>query len=184
MNPSAQAQIARPGLAEVLFGKGDTPVFAVLDGASVPGLVKNLYEQEPEHCCLYRGELEPDIASVAPYLVLLESGAEFTDLVLRDGWGAHWGVFVVSTANLRTLRNHFREFLKVELPDRRAVLFRFYDPRVLRNFLPACNAAELASFFGPVQSFIAEGETAESGVRFALAGKALKLESFQLKKTP
>jgi hypothetical protein len=166
----------------VLFGKGDTPIFAVLDGASAPGLVKNLYEQEPEYCCLYRGELEPDIASVAPYLVRLESSAEFTDWILRDGWGAHWGVFIVSTANLRTLRNHFREFLNVELPDRRTVLFRYYDPRVLRNFLPACNAAELAAFFGPVQSFVAEGETAETGVRFTLAGKALKLEPFQLKK--
>ena len=182
MNPSAQAETARPGLAGVLFGKGDTPIFAVLDGASAPGLVKHLYEQEPEYCCLYRGELEPDIASVAPYLVRLESGTEFTDLVLRDGWGAHWGVFIASTANLRTLRNHFREFLNVELPDRRTVLFRFYDPRVLRNFLPACNAAELASFFGPVQSFVVEGETAETGVRFAMAGKSLKLEPFQLKK--
>ena len=87
-----------------------------------------------------------------------------------------------ATELLRALRDHFREFHTVELPDQRTVLFRYYDPRVLRSFLPACNAAELASFFGPVQSFIVEGETPETGLKFALANKALKPESFSLKK--
>ena len=79
-------------LAGVLFGKGDTSIFAVLDGASAPGLVKSLYEHEPEYCCLYRGELEPDIASVAPYLVRLESGEEFVELP-KKAWCCHerWG---------------------------------------------------------------------------------------------
>ena len=167
---------------EVLFEKSELPVFAVLDGASAPGLVKQLYEHEPEYCCLYRGELEPDIASVAPYLVRLEFGEKFAQLVMSEGWGAHWGIFARSTATLRALRDHFREFHTVELPDQRTVLFRYYDPRVLRSFLPACNAAELGTFFGPVQSFVVEGETPEMGVKFALAGKALKPQPFQLKK--
>jgi Domain of unknown function (DUF4123) len=184
MNPPEQIEAARPGLAAPLFGKGDVPVFAVLDGASVRGLVKKIFEHEPEYCCLYRGELEPDTATVAPYLVRLEADSPFTEWVLRDGWGVHWGVFIVSAANLRTLRNHFREFLRVELPDRRTVLFRYYDPRVFRSFVPACNAAELGKFFGPVQSFVVEGETPEAGVKYSLAGNALKLEPFQLKKTP
>src|SRR6266705_2944410 len=97
--PSAQADTA-PGLAEVLFGKGETPVFAVLDGASAPNLVKNLYEHEPEYCCLYRGELEPDMATVAPYLVRLEAESKFTELVFTEGWGTHWGSFLVSSVTL------------------------------------------------------------------------------------
>lgn len=181
MNSSTQAEAAKPELAEVLFSKGAMPVYAVLDGASAPGLVKSLYEHEPEYCCLYRGELQPDIASIAPYLVRLEPGAEFVELVLREGWGAHWGIFVVSAANLRALRDHFREFHMVELPDQRSVVFRYYDPRVLGSFLPACNAGELAAFFGPVESFVAEAEKPDAGVRFSLAAKALKLERFQLK---
>jgi len=83
---------------------------------------------------------------------------------------------------LRALRDHFREFHTVELPDQRTVLFRYYDPRVLRSFLPACNAAELAVFFGPIQSFIVEGDTPDAGLRFAMAGKSLRPEPFQLKK--
>ena len=183
MAASATPEIASPGLAEVLFGKNDTPIFAVLDGASAPNLVKNLYAHEPEYCCLYRGELKPDIANVAPYLVRLEPGTEFAQWVLADGWGAHWGTFFASDADLRSLRNHFREFLRVELPDQRTVLFRFYDPRVLRGFLPASNEAELDEFFGPVKHFVVEGESPDQGAKFSRAGKALKQDPFKLKKS-
>jgi hypothetical protein len=182
MTSGAPDPTAAPGLAGVLFGKGDVPIFAVLDGASAPDLVKNLFKHEPEYCCLYRGELKPDMATVAPYLVRLEAGSPFTEWLLAEGWGVHWGVFVASTGNLRMLRDHFRQFQMVELPDQRAVIFRYYDPRVLRIFIPACNAGELAVFFGPVQGFVMEAETPEAGVRFSLVNKTLKAEPFQLKK--
>jgi hypothetical protein len=182
MSALAPNETVGAGLAGLLFGKGEVPVYAVLGGASVPGLVKKLYELEPDFCCLYRGELQPDTAAVAPYLVQLEPGTEFADWVLQEGWGKHWGIFVQSAANLRRLRNHFREFLRVELPDRRTVLFRYYDPRVFRSFLPACNAAELGKFFGPVQSFLIEAEAPESGLRYTLGANALKTEPFKLKK--
>jgi len=82
---------------------------------------------------------------------------------------------------LRTLRDHFRDFHKVELPDQRIVIFRYYDPRVLRIFLPVCNQSELRQFFGPVQTFLVEGESAETGQRFVFNGQALKTEPLQLK---
>ena len=182
MNPTAQIDGARPELAGPLYGKGDLPLYGVLDGASSPALVKKIYEHTPEYCCLYPGELKPDAAVVAPYLVRMERGGKFSDWVLSEGWGVHLGVFVVSSADLRSLRDHFREFLKVELPDQRTVRFRFYDPRVLRSFLPVCNPAELTMFFGPVQSFVLEGETPDTGLKYGFAGEALKPEPFQVKK--
>ena len=51
-------------LKSELFGE-DT-VFVVLDGASVPGLLAKLTELQPVHTCLYRGDIEPDLAEVAP----------------------------------------------------------------------------------------------------------------------
>ena len=81
----AEPSKAIANLAPFLFGKGETPVFAILDGASAPDLVKHLYEHEPEYCCLYRGELESDMATVAPYLVRLEAESKFTELVLTEG---------------------------------------------------------------------------------------------------
>lgn len=181
MDTPSQVQSPRLKLSDVLFGKGGERVFAVLDGASSPQLLKNLYALGPEYCCLYRGELEPDIATVAPYLVRLDAGEKFTEWVLAEGWGVHWGIFALTTADLRTMRDHLRQFHTVELPDQRTVLFRYYDPRVLGSFLPPCNEGELKAFFGPVRSFIAEGDLPDAGMRFEFNGKSLKSEPFQLK---
>ena len=179
---NTQLETGLPPLESVLFSKQDSAIFALLDGASVPKLVQLLHDQKPEFCCLYPGELKPDMAAVAPYLARLEADTDFAALVSKEGWGAHWGVFVSTTADLRALRDHFREFHKVELPDQRTVIFRYYDPRVLRIFLPVCNQAELAMFFGPVQSFVVEGEQPDKALRFVFGGQALKTDTIQLKK--
>ena len=180
MNPPVP-EAAAAALEQTLFAKPDSSVFAFVDGASAPKLVKSLFEQRPEFCCLYPGELPPDMAQVAPYLVKLEPAQEYAAL-LYQAWGSHWGFCLSSTADLRTLRDHFREFHKVELPDQRSVIFRYYDPRVLKIFLPVCNPLELTQFFGPAQSFIVEGESPDSGVRFIFAGQALKTEPLKLGK--
>ena len=36
--------------------------------------------------------------------------------------------------------------------------FRYYDPRVLRVYLPTCNARELQTVFGPVLRYLVEDE--------------------------
>jgi len=182
MNSHSEIEAPPVGLSDVLFNGKNPTVFALLDGASCPNLVKSLFEHKPDHCCLYPGELTPDMAAMAPYLVRLEPGKEFTKFVLTEGWGAHWGVFVVSSSDLRTLRDHFREFHKVELPDQRTVIFRYYDPRVLRIFLPVCNQAELTLFFGPVKTFVVEGEAPATGMKFVFASQLLKAEPFRSKK--
>lgn len=48
------------------------------------------------------------------------------------------------------------------------MLFRFYDPRVLRLYLPSCTTEELDRVFGSVERFILEdgsGEMLELGCR-------------------
>ncbi|HEY1204463.1 MAG: DUF4123 domain-containing protein [Bryobacteraceae bacterium] len=157
-----------------LFAGDGAGVFAVLDGASVPGLVQKLHQARPEFECLYRGELAPDMAEVAPYLVELEPKAEFTVWVLAEGWGKHWGIFVRTPADLRAMRQHFRPFLVVHNEEGKPLYFRFYDPRVLRVYLPTCNASELATFFGPVESYVAEGEEPAEALRFRVANGALQ----------
>src|SRR5215813_11554270 len=129
-------------VGEQLFSDTDAKVFTVLDGTSIPDLLDKLYGLSPTFCCLYRGELEPDMAEVAPYLVQLEQGSEFTDWLLEE-WGKHWGIFAISDADFRAMRRHFRSFLIVNDENGRPLRFRYYDPRVLRLYLPTCNAEEL-----------------------------------------
>ncbi len=149
-------------LHQHLFSQFDTNVYTVIDGASVPDLElpRLLWKLKPEHVCLYRGELEPDMAEVAPYLVKLEYDHPFTKLVIEKGWGNHWGVFAITDVEvgLREMRTHFRKFLMVTSPEGKLIYFRYYDPRVLRVYLPTCNAEEMETVFGPISSYILEDE--------------------------
>jgi hypothetical protein len=168
---------AAQSLYEQLFADEAANVYAVLDGASVEDLLPKLYELEPECECLYRGELEPDMAEVAPYLVRLEPDTEFTDWLIGEGWGEHWGVFAVTDADLRAAHRHFRSFLTVYDPEGKPLLFRYYDPRVLRLYLPTCNAEELSTVFGPVSCYLLEGEDPNTLLRFRLDAGELRHES-------
>ncbi len=158
-------------IKENLFQESETSIYAVLDGASVPDLPQVLWEQQPQYACLYRGKLEPDMAEVAPYLVKLEPESPFTDWVIGQGWGNHWGIFAVTPkkADLRTMRQHFRKFLMVLDPEGERMYFRYYDPRVLRVYLPTCNAEELRALLGPSSSYLLEEDDASVLLRLAVA---------------
>jgi Domain of unknown function (DUF4123) len=167
-------------LSQYLFADPDTSVFAVLDGASVPGLIKALYQQKPDYVCLYRGELKPDLAECAPYLVELKQDSEFTKWVLEEGWGKHWGIFAGASANMVAMRKHFRTFLMVRNPEDKQVYFRYYDPRVLRIYLPTCNPAETQVMFGPVKSYFCEDEKPEICLAFRSVEGLPKKENIRL----
>src|SRR5262245_13928828 len=105
---SIERSVNREQLHQLLFSQEDISTYAVLDGASVPDLLPKLSEAKEECACLYRGELEPDMAEVAPYLVKLRAESPFTDWVLSEGWGNHWGIFALTQVGLEALRRHFR----------------------------------------------------------------------------
>ena len=149
--------------------------FVILDGASVPGLPVRLYEMRPPNYCLFRGELNPDMAEVAPYIVQLVPGTPFTEWVLAgENFGKHWGIFAQSLHSIKEMRRHFRSLVTVYDEQGTPMFFRFYDPRVLRNFLPTCNAEELKTFFGKVETFFAEDKNGEKLSAFRLENDELK----------
>jgi hypothetical protein len=162
-------------LSQHLFSVPERKVYALLDGASVKGLLGKLAQCRPEHDCLYRGQLGPDMVEVAPYLVRMERDATFTQWVLGEGWGKHWGIFAITReARLAMLRQHFRRFTMVRDPDGQNLYFRFYDPRVLRTFLPTCTPQELQGFFGPVLAYAMEDEDPARMLRFTFDRSALR----------
>lgn len=156
-------------LQEQLFFLSRTQVFAILDGAAIPTLLRKIYEYEPKFYCLLWGwtDLPPKLVAAAPYLVELEKNSEFTQWVL-SGYGQHWGIFALSRAELPTLRGHFREFLRVQDEQGRNLWFRFYDPRVLRVYLPSCNEEEKRTLFGPVLLYLVEDKKSGTFLHFWL----------------
>lgn len=150
-----------------------TRVYAILDGASTPNLPMRLFEMQPPHFCLFTGDLEADMLEVAPYLVRLLPNTPFTDWILREGWGKHWGIFAHSREPIEEMRAHFRSLITVYDEKGTPMFFRYYDPRVLGRFLQTCRADELETFFGNVEAFFAEAKSADNLIRFENGGEGL-----------
>src|SRR5215471_10053230 len=98
------------------FSKLGSPtqrLFAVMDSAKEPSIPVELRRKGTEFTSLYRGEPEECLSSVAPYLASLDPKSELMRWLLTNGWGNSWGIFLVSSTSLETLRRHFRHFLLV-----------------------------------------------------------------------
>jgi hypothetical protein len=145
----------------------DAPrVFALLDAARDEQIYPALLKADCEWVCLYRGDTAVTMAEVAPYLVQLDSHARFTSWLLEKGWGNSWGLFLHTTVAIERLQAHFRRLVMAQLPDGKMVYFRFYDPRVMRAYLPTCTPEEREAMFGPVERFIVEPQDGEEMLVF------------------
>lgn len=153
--------------------QGGPGVWAVLDGARDARIHAALRDSRLEFRCLYSGKLHPALEAAAPQLVELLPGHRFTERLVDEGFGRAWGVFlrIEDPANLR---HHLRKFLKVRDEEGRRLLFRWYDPRVLRVYLPTCTADELRQVFGPIDAWLAEDEAGDGLVEFRFDGRALR----------
>jgi hypothetical protein len=144
------------------FAKLTAPLYCLLDAAcdqTIPSLLALAHEEKQ---CLYEGQSATDLANWAPYLVKLPVDSPFTKALLALGWGKGWASYLTSHASFEEIRHHFRKFLMIQLQGGEQVYFRFYDPRVLRDFLPTAVPDEAKIFFGPVHQWLIEAEDRET----------------------
>jgi hypothetical protein len=149
-------------------------VCAVLDSARDERIFRAVDATNLEKFCLYAGRLPFVIQEVAPYLVVLERDDKLTRLLLEEGWGQSWGIFLRTETPLPTLRRHLRTFLKVKDPSGRNLVFRWYDPRVMRVYLPTCLTDELRLVFGPVDTYLMESQFPSTLLDFRFEAGRLK----------
>jgi hypothetical protein len=152
----------------------NTRLFGILDGAMVPDLPQRLFASDLPYYCLRSGELEPDEVSIAPHLVFLPENNELTNWVLEQGLGDNWGIFIHSRSSMTEMRKHFRALLTVYTESGNAMTFRYYDPRVIRVFLPTCNGGELKTFFGRTDELLVGSESGEGLLRYRIVNDVLE----------
>jgi hypothetical protein len=156
-------------------------VWAVLDGARDQRIYPAVLGCYLNKSCLYSGDLPSELQLTAPYLIELDRDDRFTRYLINQGWGNSWGIFFRSDAGMERLRRHLRQFLVVKNEGGKRLIFRYYDPRVLRVYLPTCFTRELQTFFGPVDRFLVEGEDPATLIRFGFDGVALSEEAVELR---
>jgi predicted component of type VI protein secretion system len=154
-----------PRLSQFLWDQPE-PAFALLDAARSLEIVELLRNLEPRHRSLFAPDQAEKMASVCPYLVALPQESKLLPILSDLGWGKSWGVFLTSSRPFSEVRRHLQSLLQVEQESFGRLYFRYYDPRVLRVFLPTCTEAEAVEFFGPVTRFVVEDETPGQYLQF------------------
>lgn len=130
--------------------------FAVIDTAQDERLYP-LVQQCAARTCLLSGELSPELAAAAPWLVAVDDREPLVATWQAHGGGRNWGILIEATSSLDALRKHLRRFLQAMLPDGTIALFRFFDPRVFATYLPAARPEQQAQWFDDVRQFAVEG---------------------------
>lgn len=156
------------------------PLYAILDAAREPSVLNALVESEEEYQSLFEGADGAKLTHFAPYLVRLPEESPLLQTLAREAWGKSWGIFLTCDQPLPALRAHFRQFLMVKQPNGKRVYFRFYDPRVLRLYLPTCLVEEVDQFCGPVKYYLMEDEKPNTLLRFSNPGRGVGLKTFLL----
>ena len=178
--PKLPAPAPRQPRLQDLLAKDFQPLYALLDASREPSGLNVILESKEEYQSLYEGAQGAQLAHFAPYLIRVPQKSALLDTLVHQAWSKSWGVFLTSDKPLKDLRTHFRHFLTVKLPDGTQVYFRYYDPRVLRLFLPTCLPEETTQFFGPVKHFLMEAEAPNLALHFTRGPKGAAQKELHL----
>ena len=124
-----------------------------------------LLEPESFHCRienLFQGEFAEITKAIGPYLVEVipypdyKAESELMGLFSDEGamtrfnWHEELGIFIHSRYDFDTVLHHLRHFPVMKDENGKWFFFRFYDPKVLRNYLDviATSPEKLNKFFG------------------------------------
>jgi hypothetical protein len=155
-------------------------LYALFDAARDSRVLRLLRASSEPYRSLYEGPQGEELADYAPYLVELPRSSNLLEPLVQQGWGQSWGMFLTSRSSFPEVRKHFRRFLLVQFEDGREAYFRFYDPRVLRRYLPTCTPEEIAKFFGPIEAFVLEDEKPAAVQKLTAEWRGLKKEVVSL----
>jgi len=144
-------------LVELLDATPEMHLYAIVDGAIAVERALAARIQGHKLYTLFSGDLAKHVAHAGPILIPVTERLPFL-----SGWaetlGTNAGVLLETPAELDRLYSHLRQIFVVKSEDGPESFLRFYDPRVLRGFLPTRTWEERVKFFGPVKRWIAENE--------------------------
>ena len=155
------------------------PLFLMVNAGAddaIPAILA-MGDVDPVKHCLWRGEPASLPPTWAPYLVQTTADSQLLNALLDRGWGKNWLSVFTASAGLDELLEHFGKFLKVQMEQTGNIYFRFYDPQVLREFLPTGNPAEIAMFFGPVREWIFESEAKSAFLQATNGPEGFRLQT-------
>lgn len=115
---------------------------------------------------------------VGPYMTPIrcaERGARYLEF-WTNYVGENAGLFFFTKSWPQAVRAHLISIFEVLDEERRMFFFRFYDPRVIRDYLPTCTGKECKEFFGPIRCILADGEKAGTMYQYRPGSSSVQID--------
>lgn len=129
---------------------------------------------------VFAGTDDALIADVGPFVINVDGNDLCKRWIIKESYGFSWGVYFLSEDIFDKIMIHLQSLVTVIDEDGKELYFRYYDPRVLRFFLPTCDSEQLKEFFGPIDYFLCEDEDPNYYLKFSLINNELVTERFLL----
>ncbi len=143
-------------------------LYAIVDSARNDEVFRYFLTDNIKYKSLYDGKMDIKFFGVSGFLVECKKDSKLFSWLTAEVWGTSCAVFLISKSSFDEVLKHFQKFIRVYLEDDDVVYFRFYDPRVLRVYLPTCNSKEIKTFFGEIQSFFVESNDSNQLFEFLI----------------
>ena len=147
---AAPPEKALAGTLCCLAGSDGGRLYALVDAAGNDQVLQRLAATEACHQSLFQGSDKERLFSVGAFLVACDQDFALLQWLTTEAWGSGSVVFLTSSVHWDQLFQHLQRSLTAVTHDDREVYFRYYDPRVLRDYLPLCPPAAAQRFLGPV----------------------------------
>lgn len=108
---------------------------------------------------------DPELLDAGPFLIEINDHFDFLETWLEE-IGKSSGVLLTSSADFASVRAQLIENFNGCDESGATFFFRFYDPRVLRDYLPTCTPSERKAFFGPIDALLVEDESGTLYLRY------------------
>lgn len=144
-----------PGdLVGLLFANPGSDCFALIDGARVRFASDLIDRCQAPFTPLFKAKAHERLGEAAPLLAAVDATGPLLRYLCSEGDGPWHGwnrcavLFIHSGSCIENLARHLRRFTWVVDKDGRGLMFRFFDPRVLHDYLQVAEPAFANGLFG------------------------------------
>ena len=131
-------------------------LYAIIDGALNKEIDLELELYKVSNRTLYPDGYRRAAGYAQPFLVDLESSAEFLESFIKS-YGHGMGVFMLSRLDIETIRDKMKVFAIGTIRDGgKETFFRFYDPKIFPAFLTIASNEHIFSIFENEAIFFCE----------------------------
>lgn len=130
-----------------------TEAYLLLDGVSVEGLSRKLYEwsENPIFEPLYLGTEWHELLDLSPCLVVLSGQHDPIMQVFIDNAAREWGYLIFSAESQLNIIEHLRWLICVQPRNGDPVMLRLADPAVMNALLTHAETRPSTHLFGPIE---------------------------------